>query len=126
MLLPERDSGKPSTPAPGTPGPRSPSAAGSAAGGLAPRADARLYEFDACLPGATTQGDLYESCGVDELVAAALDGYCSTVFAFGQTGSGKVRLCAVCVIAERYILGVHNYVRGYYVRGFAHGACVTD
>ncbi|GIL67866.1 hypothetical protein Vafri_21146 [Volvox africanus] len=55
----------------------------------ATRSGARSYEFDACLPGNTTQEELYETCGLQELVEAALDGYCVTVFAFGQTGSGK-------------------------------------
>eukprot|EP00198_Chlamydomonas_reinhardtii_P013405 XP_001702742.1 predicted protein [Chlamydomonas reinhardtii] len=35
------------------------------------------------------QEELYDICGLSELVDAALDGYCVTVFAFGQTGSGK-------------------------------------
>ncbi|GLC51703.1 hypothetical protein PLESTB_000530800 [Pleodorina starrii] len=55
----------------------------------ATRSGARSYEFDACLPGNTTQEELYDTCGLQELVEAALDGYCVTVFAFGQTGSGK-------------------------------------
>ncbi|KAG2440414.1 hypothetical protein HYH02_010302 [Chlamydomonas schloesseri] len=55
----------------------------------ATRSGARSYEFDACLPGQTTQEELYDICGLSELVDAALDGYCVTVFAFGQTGSGK-------------------------------------
>ncbi|EFJ44812.1 kinesin-like protein [Volvox carteri f. nagariensis] len=55
----------------------------------ATRSGARSYEFDACLPGNTTQDELYDTCGLQELVEAALDGYCVTVFAFGQTGSGK-------------------------------------
>ncbi|GFR41524.1 hypothetical protein Agub_g2220 [Astrephomene gubernaculifera] len=53
------------------------------------RSGARSYEFDACLAGNTTQEDLFEICGLQELVEAALDGYCVTIFAFGQTGSGK-------------------------------------
>lgn len=35
------------------------------------------------------QAQLFNVCGIDELVEAAVDGYCCTVFAFGQTGSGK-------------------------------------
>jgi len=41
---------------------------------LRERPDARMYEFDACLPGSTTQSQLEDTCGVDELVEAALDG----------------------------------------------------
>jgi len=37
------------------------------------------------------QAQLYDTCAIDELVTAALDGIHCTVFAFGQTGSGKVR-----------------------------------
>lgn len=59
----------------------------SAAGGTRP--DARQYAFDACLNGSTTQAQLFDVCGLQELVEAALDGYSVTIFAFGQTGSGK-------------------------------------
>lgn len=38
------------------------------------RPDARVYEFDACLTGSTTQGQLFDFCGVEELLEAALDG----------------------------------------------------
>ncbi|WIA39218.1 hypothetical protein OEZ86_005342 [Tetradesmus obliquus] len=55
----------------------------------ATRPDAKAYTFDACLTGSTTQAQLFDTCGIDELVEAAVDGYCCTVFAFGQTGSGK-------------------------------------
>mmetsp|Transcript_24646 Transcript_24646/g.67171 ORF Transcript_24646/g.67171 Transcript_24646/m.67171 type:complete len:806 (+) Transcript_24646:283-2700(+) len=55
----------------------------------ASRSGAKSYSFDACLPGKTTQAELFETCGMHELVEAALDGYAVTIFAFGQTGSGK-------------------------------------
>jgi len=35
------------------------------------------------------QEDVFEKCGVHELIDAALEGYSATVFAYGQTGSGK-------------------------------------
>lgn len=35
------------------------------------------------------QAQLFNVCGMDELVEAAVDGYNITVFAFGQTGSSK-------------------------------------
>ena len=38
---------------------------------------------------ADMQVDLFNTCGLSELVDAALDGYSVTIFAFGQTGSGK-------------------------------------
>ncbi|KAL6765849.1 P-loop containing nucleoside triphosphate hydrolase protein [Haematococcus lacustris] len=53
------------------------------------RLGARSYSFDACLPGSTSQAELFEVCGIPELVAQALDGFAVTIFAFGQTGSGK-------------------------------------
>jgi hypothetical protein len=77
-LLPKRECCKPHTPC-------APPGGGAAAGAasLLPRArpDARVYAFDACLPGATTQAQLFDTCGVDELVEAALDG-CGAPFAF--------------------------------------------
>ncbi|KAJ9510744.1 hypothetical protein QJQ45_027638, partial [Haematococcus lacustris] len=53
------------------------------------RLGARSYSFDACLPGSTSQAELFEVCAIPELVAQALDGFAVTIFAFGQTGSGK-------------------------------------
>lgn len=38
---------------------------------------------------AALQAQLFDVCGMEELVDAALDGYTVTIFAFGQTGSGK-------------------------------------
>jgi hypothetical protein len=35
------------------------------------------------------QGQVFDICGMEELVEAAVDGYNVTIFAFGQTGSGK-------------------------------------
>ncbi|KAJ3023049.1 Kinesin- protein 12 [Thoreauomyces humboldtii] len=37
----------------------------------------------------SSQTDVFEQCGVKDLVDKALEGYATTVFAFGQTGSGK-------------------------------------
>ncbi|KAG1661525.1 hypothetical protein FOA52_000035 [Chlamydomonas sp. UWO 241] len=53
------------------------------------RAGAKSFRFDACLPGSTEQEELFNTCGMQELVESALDGYSVTIFAFGQTGSGK-------------------------------------
>jgi hypothetical protein len=46
--------------------------------------------------------ELFEACGLAELVEAALDGYSVTVFAFGQTGSGKTHT----IIGPRLSRGV--------------------
>ena len=35
------------------------------------------------------QDNVFDKCGVHELIESALDGYSATVFAYGQTGSGK-------------------------------------
>lgn len=45
------------------------------------------YRLDAVLPPASTQSDVFRE--VEPLVAAAVAGYNSTVFAYGQTGTGK-------------------------------------
>lgn len=41
------------------------------------------------MPGLALQSDLFEACGLQELVESALDGYSVTVFAFGQTGGNS-------------------------------------
>ena len=72
VLLPTRETVKPRMSGTAASGP------GCTVGGSSPALpalpDARLYEFDACLPGATTQAELYDTCGIGELVEAALDG----------------------------------------------------
>ena len=49
----------------------------------------RSFRFDYLLSHDSSQEEVYEQCGVDEMVGKALEGYHSTVFAYGQTGSGK-------------------------------------
>ena len=55
--------------------------------GAGPRA--RSFSFDSVHDRETTQEELFNRCGMPELLDATLDGYTATVFAYGQTGSGK-------------------------------------
>ncbi|KAJ3181178.1 Kinesin- protein 12 [Geranomyces variabilis] len=54
-----------------------------------PAADARLMTFDRVFDPTASQRDVFDDCGAAALVDRALDGYATTLFAFGQTGSGK-------------------------------------
>lgn len=38
---------------------------------------------------AAAQEEVFQQCGVEELLDTVLDGHCATLFAYGQTGSGK-------------------------------------
>ncbi|KNC98298.1 uncharacterized protein SPPG_06694 [Spizellomyces punctatus DAOM BR117] len=49
----------------------------------------RQLTFDQIFDANCLQADVFENSGVKDLVIRALDGYATTVFAFGQTGSGK-------------------------------------
>ena len=49
----------------------------------------RSFQFDTVLGPDATQGDLYEQCGVRDMVGSALRGINVTIMAYGQTGSGK-------------------------------------
>mmetsp|Transcript_23870 Transcript_23870/g.23788 ORF Transcript_23870/g.23788 Transcript_23870/m.23788 type:complete len:301 (-) Transcript_23870:1027-1929(-) len=49
----------------------------------------KMYRFNASLDESNLQEDVFDKCGVHELIDAALTGYSATVFAYGQTGSGK-------------------------------------
>eukprot|EP00232_Nephroselmis_pyriformis_P030195 CAMPEP_0182854476 /NCGR_PEP_ID=MMETSP0034_2-20130328/1278_1 /TAXON_ID=156128 /ORGANISM="Nephroselmis pyriformis, Strain CCMP717" /LENGTH=367 /DNA_ID=CAMNT_0024985309 /DNA_START=1 /DNA_END=1104 /DNA_ORIENTATION=- len=49
----------------------------------------RNFQFHACLGPEVTQSQLIAACGVGQLLEAAMAGYSSTVFAYGQTGAGK-------------------------------------
>ena len=45
----------------------------------------KIFTFDYVLPPKLTQSELYESCGVKNLVQSLFEGYNATVFAYGQT-----------------------------------------
>ena len=47
------------------------------------------YRFNAALDEHCKQHDVFQLCGVSELIDSALQGYSATIFAYGQTGSGK-------------------------------------
>ena len=53
------------------------------------KSGAKQYRFNAVLPETTTQMEVFQKCGVNELIDSALEGYSATIFAYGQTGSGK-------------------------------------
>ncbi|XP_020621415.1 kinesin-like protein KIF27 [Orbicella faveolata] len=48
----------------------------------------RGFTFDYVFPPKTTQADVYDKC-VEPLVKSCMEGYNATVFAYGQTSSGK-------------------------------------
>jgi hypothetical protein len=50
---------------------------------------ALAYQFEKCFGQETTQEEMFDGCGVKELLDHALEGYSATVFAYGPTGSGK-------------------------------------
>lgn len=58
-------------------------------GGDAPR----TFTFDRAFGPESSQAEVYEALGAP-LVASMLAGYNATLFAFGQTGTGKVRRVA--------------------------------
>jgi len=43
----------------------------------------KQFRFNAVLPQTTTQIEVFQQCGVHELVDSALEGYATTVFAYG-------------------------------------------
>lgn len=49
----------------------------------------KSYRFNAVLNETARQSDVFQQCGVHELINSALEGYSATIFAYGQTGSGK-------------------------------------
>ena len=49
----------------------------------------RDFHFDLVLDKQSSQGDVYERCGVDYLVGRFVEGFNVTVLAYGQTGAGK-------------------------------------
>ncbi|XP_022647869.1 kinesin-like protein KIF12 isoform X1 [Varroa destructor] len=49
----------------------------------------KLFTFSVVFEPEATQEDVLEYCGVKRLCDAALDGFASTIMAYGQTGAGK-------------------------------------
>ncbi|EEQ98737.1 kinesin heavy chain, putative [Perkinsus marinus ATCC 50983] len=48
-----------------------------------------LIRFHSCLGPDTTQKEVFERCGVRDMLHAVLEGFKAAVMAYGQTGSGK-------------------------------------
>ena len=49
----------------------------------------REFAFHACLGPQTTQEEVMQLCGIQQLLDAALAGYPVTIFAYGQTGGWR-------------------------------------
>lgn len=47
------------------------------------------FTFNTIFDDRASQNQVFEECGIRDLIEKALDGFSCTVFAFGQTGSGK-------------------------------------
>ena len=43
----------------------------------------KQFRFNAVLPESTSQMEVFQRCGMSELIDSALEGYATTVFAYG-------------------------------------------
>lgn len=59
-----------------------------------PRGMTKDFSFQALVGEDAGQGDFFEASGAKRLLDAAMDGYASTIFAYGQTGCGKTHTIA--------------------------------
>lgn len=59
-----------------------------------PRGMTKDFSFQAVVGEDAGQGDFFEASGAKRLLDAAMDGYASTIFAYGQTGCGKTHTIA--------------------------------
>ena len=50
---------------------------------------AKEFRFDQVFGPDTTQGQIFEQCKIPDLIDKAIKGYHVTLFAYGQTGTGK-------------------------------------
>ena len=60
---------------------------GGAAG--APSARQRAFQFDQVFSPQRRQNEVYDGLGISKLINRVVDGYHGTIFAYGQTSSGK-------------------------------------
>lgn len=49
----------------------------------------KSFTFNVVFEPEATQKDVFEHCGIEEMVDLALSGYSTTCICYGQTGSGK-------------------------------------
>jgi len=56
---------------------------------LSLKAGTKSFRFNAVLGENIKQSEVFNLCGVHELIDSSLEGYSATIFAYGQTGSGK-------------------------------------
>ncbi|XP_025836981.1 kinesin-like protein KIF12 isoform X2 [Agrilus planipennis] len=49
----------------------------------------KTFSYDAVFEPASSQEDVFEFCGIKELIEMAVEGFRCTAFCYGQTGSGK-------------------------------------
>lgn len=49
----------------------------------------RSFHFDYLFSQDAAHEDLYYGCKIDHMIDKAIEGYHSTIFAYGQTGAGK-------------------------------------
>nr|XP_006816819.1 PREDICTED: kinesin-like protein KIF12-like [Saccoglossus kowalevskii] len=49
----------------------------------------KSFTFNAVFELSASQQDVFDNCGIKQLIEMSIDGYASTAFAYGQTGSGK-------------------------------------
>lgn len=49
----------------------------------------KLFTFTVVFEPEATQEDVFEHCGIKRLIDMSLDGFASTIMAYGQTGAGK-------------------------------------
>lgn len=63
--------------------------------------DQRRFSFDQLFPPGASQEQLYNGCNISHLVGKVVDGYHATIFAYGQTASGKT-----------YTLDGYDYSKG--------------
>jgi hypothetical protein len=81
---------------------------------------AQIFQCHRCFSRDTTQAELFQQCGIIELLEASLRGARSCAFAFGQTGAGKTHTVvgsAATVDVEEHLTHSGNGMLG---RAFAY------
>lgn len=52
--------------------------------------EAQNYRCHKCFNPDTTQDTFFEECGITDMINSTMEGFRTCVFAYGQTGAGKV------------------------------------
>ena len=75
----------------------------------------KSFTFNVVFEPEATQVDVFEHCGIEEVVDLALAGYSTTCICYGQTGSGKTHTLSgpPNLVSHFFLVSKHDFFGGF-------------